>query len=56
MLTPVGVMQQIGRAIRKFLWQGGKSKSKKYHLINWSTIRAPSEQGGIDIKDPQIMN
>jgi hypothetical protein len=45
MLAPVGIMNQINLNIRKILWQGGKSNTKKYHLINWKTVRVPKDRG-----------
>jgi hypothetical protein len=56
MLAPVGIMNQINLNIRKILWQGGKYNTKKYHLINWKTVRVPKDRGGLGIKDPALMN
>jgi hypothetical protein len=42
--------------IRKFLWEGGKITTRKFHLINWKTIRAPKRHGRLGIKDPSLAN
>ena len=42
--------------IRKFLWQGGKVQNKKFHLVNWATIKAPKLKDGLGIRDPEEMN
>jgi hypothetical protein len=42
--------------IRKFLWKGGRSKEKKYHLVNWKMVRNPKDQGGLGIRDSTLMN
>jgi hypothetical protein len=56
MLAPMGIMQQVARDIQKFLWQGGKTNTKKFHLVNWNTVRSLKDNGGLGIKDPMLMN
>jgi hypothetical protein len=56
LLALVGIKQQIVQEIRRFLWQGGKTNSKRFHLVNWSIVRAPKAHGGLGIKDPTLMN
>jgi hypothetical protein len=56
LLAPIGVQQQIEKEIQKFLWQGGKSNNKRFHLISWSIVRAPKMHGGLGILDPRLMN
>jgi ERCC4-type nuclease len=34
MLALVGIMHQIAQEIKKFLWKGGKSNTKKFHMVN----------------------
>jgi hypothetical protein len=36
--------------------KGGKTNSKKFHLINWNIVRDMKENGGLYIKDPSLMN
>ena len=49
-------MQQLGKAICKFLWKGGKRKTNKLHLLRWNTIWDLMESRGFKIKHPQSMN
>jgi hypothetical protein len=55
-ISPIGVKKQISQELIRLLWQGGNLKSKRYHLVNWSTIRAPKSHDGIIIKEPSLMN
>ena len=54
-LAPRNVMNSISKEIKKFLWQGGKTQTKKFHLINWDTVKKPKNQGGTGIRDPEHM-
>jgi hypothetical protein len=56
LLAPIGVKQQLAQELRRFLWQGGKSNSKRFHLVNWSIVRVPKSHGGLGIKDHSLMN
>jgi hypothetical protein len=56
LLAPKGILEKISRALRCFLWAGGKTNTKKFHLINWKQICQPYNKGGLAIKDPAIMN
>jgi len=42
--------------IRKFLWQGGKSNIKKFHLVKWLIINTPKLRGGLGITYPSLVN
>jgi hypothetical protein len=55
LLAPIGIKQQIAQETWKFLWQGGKTNSKRYHLVSWHIVRAPKEHGGLGIKDIGFM-
>ena len=55
-LAPKTVMNNICKEIRKFLWQGGKSQSKKFHLVKWDTVKQAKNQGGLGIRDPEQMS
>jgi hypothetical protein len=46
----------MAQLIHKFLWQGGKENEKKFHMVNWSTVCAPKENGGLGIRDPEKIN
>jgi hypothetical protein len=56
LLAPKGVLDKISRALRSFLWAGGKTNTKKFHLINWKQVFQPLSKGGLAIRDPTIMN
>ena len=34
----------------------GEGNEKKFHLVNWESVQRPKSQGGLAIKDPQLMN
>jgi hypothetical protein len=38
------------------LWQGGKGNEKKIHLVNWETVKKPKADGGLQIRDPTLVN
>ena len=44
------------RGIRKIFWEGGKTNTKKFHLINWKMARDPKDRGGIEIRETFFMN
>jgi len=56
LLTPKGILQAMGQLMHKFLWQGGNSNHKKFHLVNWETITQLKSRGGLGIRDPKITN
>jgi hypothetical protein len=47
---------QITKMIRDFLWHGGKGNQKKYHLVNWETVKRPYAEGGLQVRDPKLEN
>lgn len=52
---PKGVCAEIDKCIRTFFWEelGGK---QKLHLINWSTITTPVDEGGLGFYDSYLRN
>jgi hypothetical protein len=56
LLAPKGVLDKISRALRSFLWAGGKTNTKKFHLLNWKQVFQPLNKGGLAIRDPTLMN
>ena len=54
-LAPRNVMNSISKKIKKFLWQGGKVQTKKFHLVKWDTVKQSKNHGGIGIRDPEQM-
>jgi ribonuclease HI/exonuclease III len=56
LLAPRNVMDQIAKILRDFLWQGGKGNENKMHLANWELVRRPIAEGGLQIRDPSLVN
>jgi hypothetical protein len=56
LLAPTNVKSSISQEIQKFLWMGGKTNTKRMHLVKWKTIRAPKTHGGLGIPDPTLTN
>jgi hypothetical protein len=56
LLAPKGVVDQISKLIKFFHFEGGKTNSKKFQLVNWSTVFFPLNHGGLAIRDPFFMN
>jgi hypothetical protein len=38
------------------LWQGGKGNENKIHLVNWETVKKSKADGGLQIRDPVLVN
>ena len=53
-LAPKKVITSICKEIRKFLWQGGKTQTKKFHLVKWEIIKRAKSHGGLGIRDPEL--
>jgi len=56
LLTPKFTLEKISRALRSFLCAGGKTNTKKFHLLNWKQFFQPLNKGGLAIRDPILMN
>jgi hypothetical protein len=56
LLAPKGALKDMAQLIHKFLWQGGKSNTKKFHLVNWNIVSSPKDSGGLGIRDPEVAN
>jgi hypothetical protein len=56
LLAPKAILTQISNLIRDFLWQGGKGNQRKFHLVNWETVKRPINEGGLQIRDPGHAN
>lgn len=53
---PVQVRQQIDKLRKRFLWSGGSTIRKKYHLVEWKNVCLSKEQGGLGVLDLKNMN
>jgi hypothetical protein len=56
LMAPKGILEKISRTLRGFLWEGGKTNTKKNHLVNWTTVCQPTSKGGLAIHNPSLMN
>jgi hypothetical protein len=56
LLAPKSILDKIGKSLGRFLWAGGKTNTKKFHLVNWKQVCQPYNKGRLTIKDPTIMN
>jgi hypothetical protein len=56
LFAPRNIMEQIAKLLRDFLWQGGKGNENKMHLANWELVRRPIAEGGLQIRDPSLVN
>ena len=55
-LAPKNFINNICKEIKKFLWQGGKVQTKKFHLVKWDTVKRAKSQGVPGIRDPEQMS
>lgn len=46
--APVGIIEQLDKIRRRFLW-GGSELKKKIHLVEWSIVIAPKSEGGLGV-------
>jgi uncharacterized protein (UPF0371 family) len=51
MQVPPGVLQQIDKLRRAFLWTGEPNTSSSKCLVAWQIVSATKELGGLGIKD-----
>eukprot|EP00253_Pinus_taeda_P033982 PITA_33982 len=56
LLAPRNVMEHISKLLRDFLWQGGKGNENKIHLVNWEVVKKTMVEGGLQIRDPALVN
>eukprot|EP00253_Pinus_taeda_P013489 PITA_13489 len=54
--APAVFHQKMERALRHFLWQGGKTDKKKFNLVSWKNIIQSQEKGGLGIRSPKLLN
>ena len=46
---PQGVIENIDRARKQFLWRGNSEKKKGGNLVAWETVMLLKEKGGLGI-------
>eukprot|EP00253_Pinus_taeda_P031705 PITA_31705 len=54
--APMTFHQKMERALRHFLWQGGKTEKKKFNLVSWKSVIQPNEKGGLGIRSLKMLN
>eukprot|EP00253_Pinus_taeda_P009202 PITA_09202 len=52
---PLGICTRIREIIRNFIWRGADQK-KKWALASWSQLTERKENGGLGLRDPEILN
>jgi hypothetical protein len=55
-LAPKAILAQVSNLIQDFLLQRGKGNQRKFHLVNWETVKRPINEGGLQIRDPGLAN
>ena len=56
MLPPPGVVEKLDKRRRAFLWSGEETASGAQCLIAWDRVQLPKDQGGLGVKNLQILN
>jgi hypothetical protein len=56
LLAPQSIKSSISSPLRRFLWEGRKTDTKKFHLVNWDMVKQPQKNSGMGIKDPVLSN
>eukprot|EP00253_Pinus_taeda_P019238 PITA_19238 len=56
LFAPRNVTEQISKLLRDFLWQGGKGNENKIHLVKWDVVKKTQADGGLQIRDPALIN
>ena len=46
--APVGIIEQLDKIRRRFLW-GGSELKKKIHWVEWSKVIVPKSEGGLGV-------
>ena len=55
-VAPASIHKKIKIIVISFLWQGGKSETKNFSLVNWNQVTAHYKNGGLSIKTLGTMN
>jgi hypothetical protein len=52
-LLPKGILHKLDYYRSRLFWKGDSEK-KKYHLVKWSMVCKPKDQGGLGVHDLQV--
>lgn len=55
MAAPKGIFSKMREIMGKFLW-GGPKQQKKWTLVSWKNVIKRKEEGGLGVRDPEIVN
>lgn len=53
--VPVSICDEAKRLCRNFIWRS-TADNRKCHLISWSKICTPKEEGGLGLRDLRSIN
>jgi len=56
LLAPRNVTEKISKLLRDFLWHGGKGNENKIHLVKWDVVKKTQGDGGLQMRDPALIN
>ena len=56
LLAPKMITERVSKLIHDFLWQGGKGSQRKFHLVKWDIVKIPLTEGGLQVRDPGLIN
>ena len=54
LVAPKSILKEIQCLQRNFLWGGWEAKAK-FSLVSWEYVCTPKEQGGLGLRDPEVM-
>eukprot|EP00253_Pinus_taeda_P021074 PITA_21074 len=55
MVVPKGVCTKMKEIFGKFIW-GGPKQQRKWALVSWKSLTKRKEEGGLGLRDPDILN
>eukprot|EP00253_Pinus_taeda_P006547 PITA_06547 len=55
MAAPKGVCTKMKEIFGKFIW-GGPKQQRKWALVSWKNLTKRKEEGGLGLRDPEILN
>ena len=56
LILPLGVVRQIDKRRRSFLWTGEGESNGSNCLVAWDKVRSSRDQGGLGIRDLEVQN
>ena len=56
LLAPKMITLKINGMLHRFLWEGGRNRERKLHLVSWDKIKKALLEGGLQIRDVATQN